>query len=747
MEHKNKIISIFLVTAFCIVITYYFVIVLEKGTVYTHLFYIPIILASLWWGRKGFYVSLFLSILLLLNHLFLRSDIPWTNDIGRAIMFCIVGFFVGTLSEKRNKVEEALAASKAHTESIIRNFLDTLIVVDTEAKIKTINPATCHLLGYTEEELIGKPVSIIFAEKEKEEVRRLFQFFRELERAEAFHFRDTIRNRELTYKTKDGRLIPLSFNASVLTDEAGNITGVVAGAKDITERKKAEKELRESEEKFRRLFESNPEALVYVDKDFKIVDINPRFKELFGYSIDEIRGKDINEYIVPENKKDEARKLDEMSKKGYTFHETVRKKKNGTLVPVSTSAAPVISEGSIVGITVTYKDITKRKEMEKKLSTIYDLSREMTLSLDLDQISKLVLDATEKVLKFGNVDLFLIDEEKNELRLKEARGLKETERYTVIPLYGKKGISAHVARTGKSLIVPDVRKDERYLLGLKDSRSELCVPIKIKDRIIGVIDVESKELNAFSEEDQRLLETLASQAAIAMENARLFGEEKRAKEQREKARKEAEFYSDLLGHDIGNLNQVILGYLYLLKNAKDEETRKKNIKGIKKSITKSKRLAESIRILKIIKDTKIEKFDLNKSIERSIRDIKEYSDREIEVNLSIDKKYYVKANDFLDRVFFNILENSVEYTFHDPVIIDIEIEEKDGFCNVHIHDNSIGIPKEKREDILKNLETLSKRTGMGFYITKKILDRFDGKFEIKDVEKGTEIVITIPVMR
>ncbi|HEC88101.1 MAG TPA: PAS domain S-box protein [Thermoplasmata archaeon] len=536
------------------------------------------------------------------------------------------------------------------------------------------------------------------------------------------------------------------FFAEEEEEEEEEEASIVVSLKDITERKKAEKELRESEEKFRRLFESNPEALLYVDKNFKIADINPRFKELFGYSLREIKGRYLNDPIVPENKKDEARKLDEMSKKGYTFHETVRKKKDGTLVPVSISAAPVISEGSIVGITVTYKDITKRKETEKKLSTIYDLSREMTLSLDLDQISKLVLDATEKVLKFGNVDLFLIDEEKNELRLKEARGLKETERYTVIPLYGEKGISAHVARTGKSLIVPDVRKDERYLFGLKDSRSELCAPIKIKDRIIGVIDVESKELNAFSEEDQKLLENLASQAAIAIENARLFREEKKAKEQREKARKEAEFYSDLLGHDIGNLNQVILGYLYLLQNAEDEETRKKNVEGIKKSIMKSKRLAESIRTLKIIKDTKIEKFDLNKSIERSIENIKEYFDREIEVNLNIKKEYHVKANDFLDKVFFNILENSVEYTFHDPVIIDIKTEEKDDFCNIYIHDNGIGIPKEKREDILRNLETLSKRTGIGLYLTKKILDRFDGKFEIKDVEKGTEIVISIPVI-
>jgi len=512
------------------------------------------------------------------------------------------------------------------------------------------------------------------------------------------------------------------------------------------------------------------------------------------------------------------------------------------------------------------REVARRKEMEKKLSTIYDLSKKMSLSLDLDQISKIVLDATEKVLNFGNVDLFLVDEEKNELRVKESRGLKEPERYTVIPIFGEKGISAYVARTGESLNIPDIRKDERYLLGLKGARSELCAPIKARDKIIGVIDAESKELNAFSKEDQRLLETLASQAGIAMENARLFRklreseerfralienssdiiqivdsegiiryvspsvqrilgykseeligkqsidivhpddlpfvakgfekavrnphmpvlvecrckhkngtwrviegtganylddpivngfisnmhdvtEHKQLEQEREKAKRETEFYSDVLGHDVGNINQIISGYLYLLENAKDEETRKKNVIGIKKSIMKSKRLAESIKVLKIIKDTKIEKFDLNESIERSIENIKEYSDREIEVKLDVDKKYYVKANDFLDKVFFNILENSVEYTFHDPVIIDIEIEEKDGFCNAHIHDNGLGIPKEKKEDILKNLETLSKRTGMGFYLMKKILERFNGKFEIKDVEKGTEIVVSIPVVR
>jgi len=74
-----------------------------------------------------------------------------------------------------------------------------------------------------------------------------------------------------------------------------------------------------------------------------------------------------------------------------------------------------------------------------------------------------------------------------------------------------------------------------------------------------------------------------------------------------------------LAHDIGNINQVTLGYLYLLQKAKNEKTKEKNADSIKRSIMKSGILTSRIKILKIIKDTKIEKFDLNKSIERSIK--------------------------------------------------------------------------------------------------------------------------------
>jgi PAS domain S-box-containing protein len=212
---------------------------------------------------------------------------------------------------ERKADQDALAASKAYAESIIQNFLDTLIVVDVEAKIQTVNPETCHLIGYTEEELMGQPVSMIFAEEEEEEeeeeAKRVFQFFRVSKKADTLRPQDTIRNRELTYKTKDGRLIPMSFNASMLTDGRGNITGVVAGAKDITEIKRTQETLRKTEEKYRKVIENIfkfiPEGLLVLTDKLNVYrrnkaleDLVHQYAEKLDYTEEELAGI-INEQV------------------------------------------------------------------------------------------------------------------------------------------------------------------------------------------------------------------------------------------------------------------------------------------------------------------------------------------------------------------------------------------------------------------------------------------------------------------
>jgi PAS domain S-box-containing protein len=97
------------------------------------------------------------------------------------------------------------------------------------------------------------------------------------------------------------------------------------------------------------------------------LDANPRFYQLFGYSTKEVEGKHINEVVTPEDMIEEAETLDKDAKKGYASRDTVRKRKDGSLVHVSISATPVTIEGRLLGYVGVYKDITNLKEAGERL--------------------------------------------------------------------------------------------------------------------------------------------------------------------------------------------------------------------------------------------------------------------------------------------------------------------------------------------------------------------------------------------
>ncbi|MCL0058184.1 PAS domain S-box protein [Dehalococcoidia bacterium] len=295
---SSRLLVLLLTIAACFASALYFVLIRDMVEAHTHVFYVPIALAGMWYHKKAVYVALFLSMVFLLAIHF--SPLSITIDaVARTAAFVAVAYLIGYISSKRAEGEEELTKSKAYTESIIQNFLDTLIVVDAEARIQTVNPATCRLLGYTEEEVIGQPVAIIF--EEEEEARRFFQFFREPEKVEAPRPQDTIRNRQLTYKTKDGRLIPMLFNASVLTDEGGSVTGVVAGAKDITELKLAAAEIRREKVFSQNIVATVPDSLLVLDKDLRIKSANRTFYETFQTEPEKVIGSSITDILGDED--------------------------------------------------------------------------------------------------------------------------------------------------------------------------------------------------------------------------------------------------------------------------------------------------------------------------------------------------------------------------------------------------------------------------------------------------------------
>ena len=160
-------------------------------------------------------------------------------------------------------------------------------------------------------------------------------------------------------------------------------------SRDVSERKNAEKLTQKSHQKFEGLFRHNPEAAVYLGMNFKIVDVNPRFCQLFGYSAEEVKGKDINDLVVPEDMREEAESLDKDAKNGYASHNTVRKRKDGSLVHVSISAAPVTFENKLLGYVGIYKDITELKraqeeseESRKHFQMLFDLMADPVAVVD-----------------------------------------------------------------------------------------------------------------------------------------------------------------------------------------------------------------------------------------------------------------------------------------------------------------------------------------------------------------------------
>ena len=152
-----------------------------------------------------------------------------------------------------------------------------------------------------------------------------------------------------------------------------------------------------------------------------------------------------------------------------------------------------------------------------RFQALCELSQEMALVEDEWSIYRVVLEVARKVLDFFNCAILLVDDKTEELVIVDEHGYPSGTRGMRISLKGERGISRWVAVQGEKLYVPDVRQDDRYVSGVPEAKSELAVPIKIRDRVLGVLNVESDKTDAFDVDEALLLQALASQLAVALE--------------------------------------------------------------------------------------------------------------------------------------------------------------------------------------------------------------------------------------
>ncbi|MFZ2098028.1 MAG: PAS domain S-box protein [Anaerolineales bacterium] len=304
------------------------------------------------------------------------------------------------LEYKQVQVERRLAEERLRYQAnLLANVNDAIIATDSQYRITTWNAAAEALYGWKSDEVLGRNVMEItrteWPEEKVEAMRRTI--------AEAKRWRG-----EATQVRRDGSRFYIEASIIVLTDDSGQITGYVSVGRDITERKRAEDVLRESEGKYRTLFEGSSQGILATDIETnRFIDANPSICRMFGYSKEELLRLGIME-IHPQEAQDEIKSgMERQKQKGRSLSPEVPcLRKDGTIFYADVSGATTVIHGRrcIVGFFV---DVTERKradqalkDSEKRFRDIADNAQEFIWEVDAQGKYTYASQMVEKVLGY-----------------------------------------------------------------------------------------------------------------------------------------------------------------------------------------------------------------------------------------------------------------------------------------------------------------------------------------------------------
>ena len=277
--------------------------------------------------------------------------IPELSNISGTFLATFVGYAIWRY--ELFSVSPSIAA-----DTIISTMCDSLILVDLEGRIVTANKATLDLLGYREGELLGQSVGSILGREfvESQVLNRIIE-------------EGPVVNQEWTYCTKTGETKPVLFSGSPVKDKRGDVIGIIGISRDITERKRAEEAVRESETRFKELADLLPQTVFEFDEQGKFTFVNRNAFPMFGFSPDDIeKGLKVLQAIVPEDR-DRARENVQkaLSKTKAEASEYTFIRKNGSTFPAIVYSSPVLKDNKPVGLRGIVIDITDRKQVEEAL--------------------------------------------------------------------------------------------------------------------------------------------------------------------------------------------------------------------------------------------------------------------------------------------------------------------------------------------------------------------------------------------
>ena len=317
---------------------------------------------------------------------------------------------------------------------------------------------------------------------------------------------------------------------SVVDGESAKIQEALkASEKQALEQSEAS---RRAELMYRAFLDFLPDPVYVFNLDGTVYYVNPAFEKVFGWTLTELKGKRIP--FVPESLKEETRLGTQRLMKEKTVHgvETKRLTKDGSLLDILLNGAIIYeAEDEPAGHVLILRNITQEKLVERTNNAFFRIAKALPRYRGLDELLEFIIREVKDLLEVKGAMVILLDEEKKEFffRVTAFDDSETGKRFKEVRFPIDKGVAGHVYRTGKPFIVQDTTKSP-YFFKQVDERAEyetknmLDVPLRIKDRFIGVLCAVNKTERGFDQADVFVLSTVASMVALPIENARINDE-------------------------------------------------------------------------------------------------------------------------------------------------------------------------------------------------------------------------------
>jgi len=680
------------------------------------------------------------------------------------VLLLLTGYLLHIYLAAKNDVSQRVRAEREWLDVTLRSIGDAVIATDVHSRILFLNPVAEVLTGYTLESAKGLHID------------EVFRIFNETTRQPAENPVSRVLAEGVVVGlanhtvliAKDGVERPIDDSAAPIRGREANLLGVVLVFRDVTERRRAEEQVRQSWQELEDFFQNSPVGLHWVGPDGIVLRVNEAELALLGYSREEYVGHHISEFHESPGTIHDI--LDRLSRRETLSNYEARLRcKDGSIKDVLISSNVLIMEGQFVHSRCFTRDITERKRAENWLRFLADAGNSLGRLVDYESTLQSVARLSVPFFAdFCVVDLIVGD---NAIRRVAAAHI-EPEKETLLrnlfkqwPLdRNSRSIIARVLRSGHAemandapdSVLQDLARDEAHLAIIRSlqPRCLMVVPLVQRNRVHGTITfVHSVSKRRFQPQDLELAHELAGRVTTALESARLYDE------LREADRRKDEFLA-MLAHELRNPLAAIQ-YANQLSSIPNIERQGIDCSAmISQQLQQLKRLIDDLLDVSRITQNKIE-------LKREVIDVRAVLDRARGViqplieqrkhRLTLESpssELLVYADGArLEQMIVNLLANAAKYTEEGGHIRLLACRE-DGKVLIKVRDTGIGLSPEMLSKVFSlfvqvdgSLARSQGGLGIGLTLVKRLAELHGGGIEAASLGlgKGSEFTLWLPV--